>query len=48
MNFGSTQNQGIPKDNFNTNHRGRNDITSNDMRTQYGRLIKKPDRLTYN
>ena len=45
-NTGSTQSQRFPKDNINTNHRDRIDNNSNDMRTQYGRLIKKPDRLT--
>ena len=30
------------------NPRDRNDTDHNGLRTQYGRLIKKPDRLTYN
>ena len=47
-NIGSTQSQRIPKHNINTNHRDRNDNNSNDMRTWYGSVIKKPDRLTYN
>ena len=44
-NIGSPQNQRIPKDNINTNHRDRNDNDSNGMRTQYGRLIKKSDNI---
>ena len=38
--------QRIPKDNINTNHRNRIYNKRNDTRTWYGRLIKKPDRLT--
>ena len=41
------QSQRIPKDTINTNHSDRNDNDSNGMRTWYGRLIKKPGRLTY-
>ena len=47
-NIRSTQSEIIPKDNINTNHRHRNDNNSNYLRTWYGRLIKKPDRLIYN
>ena len=43
----SAQSQNIPKDNINTIHRDRTDNNSNYVRTQYERLIKKPDRLTY-
>ena len=47
-NIGSIYSQGIPKDNINMNQGDRNDNNSNDTRTQLGRLIKQPDRITYN
>ena len=46
-NIGSAQSKRIPKDNIDTNHRDRNDYDNNGMRTWYGRLIKKLDRLKY-
>ena len=49
-NIGNDHSERIAKDitSNRTNHRHRNEHNGNHIRTLYGRLIKKPERLTYN
>ena len=48
INIRRPQGERLQKYNINTNQKDRNNNDSNGMKTWYGRLIKKPDRLTYN